>query len=120
MSQTNADRLLEGLAARLPTAQAIVVTNRFGVKLAENISLEGQAQLPSLTAAARVFAGLLAEATGRGQEEYISFYLDGGCYSVFEFGEHWIVGILTPVEQGAEGLRAVLSAIMLTHDPITD
>ncbi|MBU0499680.1 MAG: hypothetical protein KJ558_13230 [Gammaproteobacteria bacterium] len=117
MSQTDARRLLASLSTRLPAAQAILITNRFGVELAENISLEGHLLLPALTAATRIFAGRLAEVTGRGQEQYISLYVGESCYSVFEFGEHWIVGILTPDDHGLADLPGILQAAAAAAGP---
>ncbi|OGT88846.1 MAG: hypothetical protein A2286_10355 [Gammaproteobacteria bacterium RIFOXYA12_FULL_61_12] len=98
MSQTDAQLLLEALSSKIPAAQAVVVTDRYGQEQAENLLHEELWMLPSLTAASNNFADQLAQMTERGNEEYISYYLGDNCYSVFEIGDKWIVGILTSNE----------------------
>lgn len=109
MSQTDAHRLLEVLAARLPAAEGILITNRFGAELAENFSLAGHSLLPTLTAASLIFAGRLTKVTGCGAADYISLQVDGSRYSVFEVGDHWVVGILTPAGQEVEPMWASMA-----------
>lgn len=117
MPHTDAQQLLEVLSNALPAAEAILITNRYGVELAENISIGDHGLLPTLTAASRIFAGRLAEVTGRGQEEYISLYLNQGCYSVFEAGAKWIIGILSPTDEKQGDLPEIVSLAASTVGP---
>lgn len=113
MSLTDASQLLKRLSEKLPSAHAIVVTNRYGQELAENLSHEDQWMLPSLTVASSTFADRLAELTERGSGEYISLYVGDDCYSVFEIGSKWIVGILSPSEADYAALPRIVSEVAL-------